>query len=187
MTKFITMLERFQCKLTNLNRLHEFVQGSQRFIGYHLVFELFITNFLAAQRFDDAKVGVHRLEMFAVRVRYVVRHGTDHRFFREDDTFLSVRHSGGIEASQQAAGGTLDIAFHSGHLASEEQIIAFLALIGGAQYFWRVKERIPVHNTVTHDFSIFQSRDHLQDPLLLSPLQVSLKPTMLYKEPAALS
>jgi hypothetical protein len=100
MTKFITMLERFQCKLMNLNRLHEFVQGSQRFIGYHLVFKLFITDFLAAQRFDDAEVGVHRLEVLAVCIRYVVRHGTDHRFFREDDTFLPARHSGGIKARQ---------------------------------------------------------------------------------------
>ena len=77
----------------------------------------------------DAEVGIHRLEVFGIGVRDVMRHRTDHHLRSDNDRFLPVQHMGKVDSRQHSRRSTFHITFHTGQLSRKEQIIPALCLI----------------------------------------------------------
>jgi len=124
---------------------------------------------------EDAEIRVHGLEMVRIRVRDVMHHGPDHALRPQNHRLFIVHQMRHVDAGQHAAGGAFDIAFDAGQLAGEKQILAQPGLIGFLQAVRRIDVGVAVHDPVAHDLAVLQSRNHLQDALLLRPGQMGLE------------
>ena len=97
------------------------------------------------------------------------------RFLRKDHRLFPLDATGGIDACHQPRGSRLHIALHPCHLTGKKQVLPVPELQGRLHGFRGIDKGIPVHDAITDELGIFQSRYQPEDTSLLRPLQVCLK------------
>src|SRR5207245_10652278 len=94
------------------------------------------------------------------------------RVLREGDRLLTPRSEGRAYPRDEPGRRRLHVALDPGHLAGEEQAPAAAGLERRLEDLRGVDVGVAVDHPEAHEVGLLEARDHVEHPLLLSPLEL---------------